>query len=109
MSSKSLQVESNLFQVELHSIKIDVLSVNEINIAETYTIKNIHNSSSDSIEIWINQTASNLNIQDSEGSLLFDKTEFSESSFLLNIYFRSELPVNSTETFDIWYTTHMLL
>ena len=104
MPSKSLQVDSNLFYVETHSIKVDVLSNNEINVAETYTVKNSHNLSSDSIKIWINQTASNLKVQDSEGILTIEKTEFSGSSFLLNIYFRSELPENSSTTFDIWYS-----
>lgn len=104
LPSKSLQVDSDLFYVELHGIKIDVLSVNEINVAETYTVKNIHNSSLDSIEIWINQTASSLKAQDSEGILTYEKTEFSGSSNLLNVYFRSELPNNSSTTFDIWYS-----
>ena len=102
--SKSLQVDSNLFYVELHSIKVDVLSIIEINVAETYTVKNIQNSSSDSIMIWINQTASNLRVQDSEGIVTFEKTELSGSSFLFNVYFRYELPVNSSTTFDIWYS-----
>ncbi len=104
LPSKSLQVDSDIFYVELHSIKVDVLNVNEINVAETYTVKNIFNSSLDSIEIWINQTASNLKAIDSEGTLAFEKTEFSGSSILLNVYFRSELPNNSSTTFDIWYS-----
>ncbi len=103
-ASTSLQVDSQLFDVERHSTKIDVLSIDEINVAERYTVKNIQNSSLNSIEIWVNQTAANLIVRDFDGTLVFETNEISVSSNLLTIHFRSELAENSSTTFDIWYS-----
>ncbi|MHA1199139.1 MAG: helix-turn-helix transcriptional regulator [Candidatus Heimdallarchaeaceae archaeon] len=99
----SLSLDPQLFEVEKHSIKIDIQAIDEINIAERYTVKNRLNTSLDSIEIWINQSMSDLTVTDYNGSLTYDNSEISQSSHLLNITFRSDLEGNSSTTFDVWY------
>ncbi len=102
-TSPSLFLDPYLFEVETHSIKIDILKIDEIKIAERFTVKNTQNSTLDSIDLWLNQTLSNLVVTDYNGSLLFEDTAISQSSHLLDITFRAEVEGNSTTTFDIWY------
>jgi len=102
-SDISYAIDPTLFEIENHDIKIDILSVNEINIAEKFTVLNVYNSSLDSIDMWINQSLSNLDVRDYNGSMSFSTIEFSESSHLLNIQFRSGLLNESSATFVIWY------
>jgi uncharacterized membrane protein len=104
IKTPSFVLDPYLFDVEIHSIKIDIQAVDTINIAEKYTVKNTQNSSLDSIELWINQSLSDLVVSDYNGSLTFDHTEISQSSHLLVISFSSELEGNSSTTFDVQYS-----
>lgn len=102
-SSPSMSLDPYLFTVETHNIKIDIIQIDEIKVAERFTVRNTQNSTLDSIEVWINQTLSDLFVTDYNGSLSFDDTEISDSSHLIDVSFRTELFANSTTSFDIWY------
>lgn len=103
-SSYSPLVDSLFFEIDLHDIKIDIISIQEINIAEKYTVRNTQNTTLDSIDLWINQSLTNLLIKDLEGPLLFEGNQITDSSNFIKIYFRSELEKNSTTTFNVWYS-----
>ena len=93
-----------LFDIELHNIKIDIINIQEISIAEKYTIINTQNTTLNSIDLWINQSLDNLIVKDLDGSLVIERNQFTDVSNLIKIYFRSELEKNSTTTFDVWYS-----
>ena len=84
-------VDSLNLEIEVHNIKIDIKNFQEIIVAEKYTIRNNQNISLDSINLWINQSLDNLVVSDLEGTLNFDRNQFSETSNLLEIHFRSGL------------------
>ncbi|MHA2357404.1 MAG: MarR family transcriptional regulator, partial [Candidatus Heimdallarchaeaceae archaeon] len=97
-------VDSHDCEIDLHNIKIDISNVDQVTIAERYTARNIQNVSMASIELWINQSLSNLMIQDSEGPLEFELNMFTHSSHLIDINFRTELEKNSTTNINLWYS-----
>ncbi|MFW9853271.1 MAG: helix-turn-helix transcriptional regulator [Candidatus Thorarchaeota archaeon] len=101
--SYSPLVDSQLFEIDLHNIKIDITSVQEINIVEKFTIRNTHNTTLNSIGLWVNQSLNNLVVQDLNGSLTIEKFQFTETTNLLRIFFRSELEENSTLDISILY------
>ena len=102
-SLPSFLIDPYLFEVEEHSIKVDIQTVDEILVSERFTVRNTQNVSLNSIELWINQSLSDITVRDYNGSLSFDNSEVTQSSHLLEINFRLELTSNSSTTFDIRY------
>ena len=92
------------FEVIVHNIKIDIINEQEVNVAERYEIRNKLSYSVNSIYLWINQSLENLLVSDSEGELIVVTDKISDSSYLLNIDFRSELSSNESTVFNVWYS-----
>ena len=102
--SYSPLVDSHFFEIDLHNIKIDILSIQEINVVEKYTVRNIHNATLNSIGLWINQSLNNLMVQDLNGSLTAENYQFTDATNLLKVYFRSELEYNETTSLNVLYS-----
>ena len=102
--SYSPLVDSHLFEIDLHNIKVDIISIQEINVIEKFTIRNTHNTTLDSIGLWINQSLNNLVVQDLNGSLIIDNFQFTDTTNLLRINLRSELEYNETATLNVLYS-----
>lgn len=102
--SYSPLVDSHLLEIDLHNIKIDIIDIQEINILEKFNVRNIHNTTLNSISLWINQSFRNLVVQDLNGSLTIEKYQFTDTTNLLKIYLQSALEKNGTSTLNVFYS-----
>ena len=89
--------------IESHHIKIDILSVDEIYITESFYVKQEHDFSLSSLDFWLNHSLQELRIYDGKGTLNFTNNEVTNSSNLISVDFRNQLEQNQTTYFYLLY------
>ncbi len=94
--------------IESHHIKIDIISIDEIYITESFYVKQEHDFSLSSLDFWLNHSLQALRIFDGKGTLNFTNNEVTNSSNLVSVDFRNQLEKNQTTYFYLIYKLNKL-
>ncbi|MCG3256227.1 MAG: winged helix-turn-helix transcriptional regulator [Candidatus Heimdallarchaeota archaeon] len=89
--------------IKSHHIKIDILSIDEIYITESFYVKQEYDSSISSLDFWLNHSLQSLSLFDGKGELNFTRNEVTNSSSLISVDFRNKLEQNQTTYFYLFY------
>lgn len=101
--NNQIHLLSEPITVTRHEIRIDLSNIKEISVNEEIIIKNQANSSVSVFSCWLNQSYSDLIIEDKEGDLQFEEVNIDESSFLVNLNFSSPLEPDQTVRISLNY------
>ena len=102
-NSNQIHFLSESITVTRHEIRIDLSNLDEISVNEEIIIKNLANSSVSVFSCWLNQSYSDLIIEDKEGDLQFEEVNIDESSFLVHLNFSSPLEPDQTVIISLNY------
>jgi uncharacterized membrane protein len=91
------------FIVKTHKVNINIFSVSNVSVTEIFDIENNQNVSVTSVDLWINQSCSNINVRDGLGDLVFDTPIRTYFYQLLSIQLRTSLLSNRSTTIYINY------
>ncbi|MCG3227709.1 MAG: hypothetical protein H7645_12385 [Candidatus Heimdallarchaeota archaeon] len=87
-----------------HETRIDIKSLNEIEVTETIIAENKDNMSTTHCGFWINQTIRNLVVEDTQANDLdFDLISSDSSAHFITIYYPDSLSTNQTTSFKLIY------
>ena len=102
--SQNLQSNSDdSFIINSHRVNVNIHSVTNVSVTETFDIENKQNVSISSIDLWINQSCTNINVRDGLGDLVFDIPVQNYVYQLLSIQLRTSLLPNRSTIIYINY------
>ncbi len=102
--SHDLQTNSvDSFIIKTHKVNINILSITNVSVTEIFDIENKQNFSISSINLWLNQSCSDINVRDGLGDLVFDILIQTDFYHLLSIQLRTSLLSNRSTIIYIYY------
>ena len=102
--SQNFQANSDeSFIINSHMINVNIHSTTNVSVTEIFDIENKQNISASSINLWLNQSCSDIIVKDGLGSLLFDTPIQTDFYNLLSIQFRTSLLSNRSTIIYIYY------